>query len=83
MRLHYWADKDSIANTAPNFMFLLSKMVHSKPAPCSNTLSILVMFSSMGLFMQGLLTEGEKLSTVALLIKVACFVTKVNHFWNL
>jgi len=28
---------------------------------------------------QGILTEGERLSTVDLLVKVACFVKEVNN----
>jgi hypothetical protein len=32
---------------------------------------------------QGILTEGERLSTGDLLIKVACFVKIVNNFLNI
>jgi hypothetical protein len=32
---------------------------------------------------QGILTEGEMLSTVDPLIKVACFVKKVNNIFNI
>jgi hypothetical protein len=32
---------------------------------------------------QGILTKGERLSTVDLLIKVACFVKEVNNIFNI
>jgi hypothetical protein len=33
----------------------------------------------MGMFIQGILTEGGRLGTVDHLIKVVCFVKKVNN----
>jgi hypothetical protein len=68
-------------------VFLDKKLINSfKLNNVKFTLSVqwfFEFFNEVHILGQGLLTEGGRLSTVDLLIKIACFVEKKNNISNL
>jgi hypothetical protein len=71
-------------------MFCLSKVypkfeINNSIHKISNTHNILYFGYNKSFkgFQQGILTERERLSTADLLMKVTCFVKKVNNIFNI